>query len=343
MTGQEAEATTFEDAWDAKYAAEPGEAEQEGKAADGSAAEMSDQSAPQVEAPGQSQELPDHIEPGEQTEPSPQPPKTDGDDGEDFRTKYEGIKPRYQAEERKRKAAESRVQELEQRLRELEERSKPPAQKVAPGLNLDDAEIGEIEDFRRKHPDIAKATVDNPDLSANWQKLLLERGEDEVIVTYETARGSASGAEKKVMAELERRDAEAHLHAIESEHPDWRELVVNPNPQNQQDLLHPDFVQWIDMLPMKVGQGVVWACQHGNATNVNTIFQAYKDYRANLQAQKPESQRGQASTPSYRTPQQQAAVRGAMAVPGKGTPPPKPGPGSNATFDELWDAKYGRK
>lgn len=314
-----AEATTFEDAWDAKYAVDSGAEE----AAETPAAEEAAQE-PEVAAPAEAEEPPQASDPGD--EPAASPPQAD--EMEALRKRYEGTKARYQAEERKRK-------ELEARLQEIEAQQTRP--KSDPSLGLDDVEAEEIEAFRKAHPDIAKATVDDPKLAARWQKLLLERGEDEVIVTFETARGQASGVKEELSAEFSRRDAAAHLKAIEDEHPDWQSLVVNPAPQHEQDTYAPEFVGWLGMLPMQVGQGVVWALQNGNASQVNTVLRAYKEYRTGASQKTPP--RAPANTPPL-TAERQAAAKAAMAVPSKGAPPPKSRPGDNATFDELWEAKY---
>jgi hypothetical protein len=315
---------TFEDAWDAKYAAEPAD--------DTPVVEAAEEAAIPEEAPAPEAPEPAQASLNDTAQQAPdQPASPQADELTALRNKYEGTKARYQAEERKRK-------ELEARLAEVEAKQNAP--KSAPELDLDDLETGEIEAFRKAHPEIAKATVDNPRLAARWQKLLLERGEDEVIVTYETARGEASGAEQKVMQELQRRDAEAHLKAIEAQHPDWQDLIVNPVPQHEQDIYNPAFTGWVGMLPMNVGQSVVWALQNGTAEQVNTVLKAFKDYRANEQRAKTPPQRGNHTNAPPRSPQMQAAAKAAMAVPSKGAPPPKSRPGGDATFEELWEAKY---
>jgi hypothetical protein len=316
---ENAEATTFEDAWDAKYAADSGAEEAAETPAVEEAAKEPEAAAP-VEAEVQTQA----SAPSDERAVSP----PQADEVEALRKRYEGTKARYQAEERKRK-------ELEARLQEIEAQQTRP--KSDPSLGLDDVETEEIEAFRNAHPDIAKATVDDPKLAARWQKLLLERGEDEVIVTFETARAQAARAEEKFDAELRRRDAMAHANAVDRIAPDWKELVLNPAPQHENDVYAPEFVQWVNRLPMEVARGVVWALQDGQAEHLGTVFDAYRQYRASASSKTPP--RAPANTPPL-TAERQAAAKAAMAVPSKGAPPPKSRPGDNATFDELWEAKY---
>lgn len=332
------DATTFEDAWEAKYgqvsASDPAE-----EAAAPAAAE------PEAGVEAESSVAVTEGEPAEETAQAGGTPSEPPQAGEEVvpRSQYEGTKVRYIAEERKRRELEQRLAEMEQRLAQppKDDASKPPA------LELDESEQAELDAFRKAHPNLAKATVDNPRTAAHWQKLLLERGEDEVAAIYDASVSAAAGPVETVRAELERRDAEqrrtaaeAHLAAIEGQHPDWSSLLVNPAPQHEQDRYHPEFVSWVDMLPFKVAQGVAWAVQQGAADDVNKVIAAYKAYRANRS--------GAASTRGTQQPSSQplsaqarAAAQAATVVPTRGTASPRSRPGGDATFEELWVAKYG--
>lgn len=316
---------SFEDVWKEKYSEPEVEV----------AAETSVEAAPGPEAAPEKERLEAAPEPEATPEPAPQEKPEPQDD---YRKELE----RLRAVEQKHKSEEGRYvrelrarQELEAKVKALEEHN---ARTSNPPLDLDETEQGEVEDFRKKHPDIAKATVDGPRGSV-WQKLLLERGDDEIIAVYDAARSEATGAREQVMGEFHRRDAESHLAQIEKEHPDWVELTVNPNPQHEQDVYRPEFVQWVQMLPNQVAVGVIDALKGGTAKQVNTVIQAYKEYRKGPQS--PGGTEQKQAPP--RAPQNSAAAKAAMAVPSRGTPPPKASAaGNNASFEDLWRAKYSK-
>lgn len=172
---------------------------------------------------------------------------------------------------------QSRMDEYRQRVEAAErQRAEQPA---LPGFEPDEVEKEEIEAFRKKHPEIAKDTVDGKKAAA-WQKLLVNRGEDELLTLYDVSRATAEESSAEIRAELAQRATRDHYAAIEAKHPGWQQLLANPNPRNADDIFHPEFSQFVMGLPFQEGQLAVSIIKEGTSDQVVHLISAFKDWRS---------------------------------------------------------------
>lgn len=219
---------------------------------------------------------------------------------------------------------QSRMDEYRQRVEAAErQRAEQPA---VPGFEPDEIEKEEIEAFRKKHPEIAKDTVDGKKAAA-WQKLLVNRGEDELLTLYEVNRSTAEDSAAEIREELNRRATNDHYAAIEAKHPGWMQLLANPTPKNQDDIFSPDFSQFVMGLPFQEGQLAVRIIQGGTSDQVVALISAFKDWQGRRSA--PPAAPQKKPQPDLRRVASAAPVSGRSA----GAPPAAPDPND---FGAAW-------
>jgi hypothetical protein len=236
---------------------------------------------------------------------------------------------RYAAEKRRREEVEAELKALRAKQAEANIKFSP-----------DDIETEEIEAFRKLNPEIAKSTIEGPK-GKLWQKLLVEHGADALIAQFELVQDNTEKARAEVRHELEVFKADVHLKAIEKEHPDWKQVLGNPNVRPEHtgaQRFHPDFVGWVRKLPYDVAQDVRRIITSGTAEEVNHVLTAYK--KLGPMAQKSAAPAAPVATPQIPSAVPRAAVpaakvNAALAVPSRGAPPPKPGPDKN-DFAGAW-------
>jgi hypothetical protein len=237
----------------------------------------------------------------------------------------------FEAEQQARKSLEGRVNaqkaEYNQRLAEMEQARAKPA---APSFEPDEVEKEEIEEFRKKHPDIAKATIDGAKGGA-WQKLLVNRGEDELLTLYEVNSSVADERTAEIREDLGRRATRDHYATIETAHPDWMQLVANPAPKSADDVFNPEFAGFVMGLPYSEGQLAVQIIKEGKPDQVIALISAFKNWRSKRPA-----------SPSKSQPQDPRRVASAAPVRGRsaGTPPAAADPND---FGAAWNEATGAR
>jgi hypothetical protein len=254
-----------------------------------------------------------------------QPAQTDGSDAEAER--------RHQEELQRIRTHNGRVIADERRKREeLEaevQRLKNDQSQAKVHFQPDELEKEEIEKFRKANPEVAKRTIDGPK-GKLWQKLLVERGSDDLIAQHELVQEGVESVRREVRDEIASNHAKAHIQAIETAHPDLRQVIGNPTPQNPNDLYNHDFVNWVRQLPYDTAKDVVRIMDKGTATEIIETVNAYKEYR-----QPSGSGQNQTTPAASPKPAPSQKVRAALAVPSRGATPPRPKADPN-DFGAAW-------
>lgn len=292
------------------------------------------EAAPEAAAEPQAEAAPASEEQGAQEPQASAEKAPEQGEGEiaDYREAYEKLLHRVKTEDGRLPHVVDENRQLRARLREMEAEAAEQAANIRHvNFTPDEVEAEDIAAFRKNYPEVAKATVDGKKASA-WQKLLVDRGPEEVVALYETRVEDNAGAVEELRAELQRRDHEKHLADIEAKHPDWVDLVVNKAPQHSNDTYNPEFVGWVETLPYKAAQGVVWAIQNGTAAQINEVLDHYKAHRNARSAPAGAPQKSPAAQPT----QARKVAPGALAVPQRGAPHPPKGQLDPNDYEGAW-------
>lgn len=261
---------------------------------------------------------------------------------EKFEHKVKSQEGRLKAEIKRIQDSESkRIQELEQKLKSFENEKRLS--------RYDEVDRNEIEKFQKENPELALLTIGNSSKGEYWEKILLNRGAEELEVLYNISVNENPEVEQ-IKQRLEMEDRNRFNKAIEEVHPDWREITLNPEPENENDGYNRDFVAWIGSLPRNIAEEAARRIlpgtpqrRGGTPEEINEVISAYKLHLQHMQSQRVNDNRTNSSnvasnnTINSDAKQITAVKRSGNSEPNTNTKR------SNLTFDELYERKYGNK
>ena len=118
--------------------------------------------------------------------------------------------------------------------------------------------------------------------------------------------------------------AQAHFQAIWKEHKDLKELITNPDKQQELQGFYQKLNTWASAKPYKEAAHIFQVVQQGTAQEVVDVLNRFKE------------ETGRQGTAPQQDPDVSNAVRAAMAVKSKPSPLPKTRAPKD-DFDSAWE------
>jgi hypothetical protein len=324
---------------------------EEDESAEGASEESAspEEQQPQPQETPSAEEVNTEIEPGQQQEAVPGEGDQEGDgvadageepgleELEELKKKahgYESMLGRLKQQQEATKQLQAELEELKRQQQEAAQRTKQPEEpKQAKTVEIDEELREDVEEFIREFPEYKDLIFEDSREGKRLRKQLQDYGPeiaavvaDNIMLRREVAYKEQLRQQQEELKAKERAQAmaQAHFQAIWKEHEDLKELMTNPDKQQELQEFYQKLNTWASAKPFAEAVQIFNVIKQGTATEVIEVLNRFKE------------ETGRQSTAPQQDPDVSNAVRAAMAVKSKPSPLPK----TRATkddFDSAWE------